>query len=361
MVVGTVLRSHAGGCVVHQNELGIDFQCAARGRLKKENVSIFAGDRVELDEVNTEQATAVISARLDRSNLLSRPPLANVDQIFIVQAIHQPEWNPLWCDRHLIHFQLEIPTAAFVLCFNKCDLARPDEISVLRSIYEPLGYVVTIVSAKTGEGVSELGSLLSGKITVLAGPSGVGKSTLINLLNPKLNLRVGIMENEFGVGRHTTTASELYRLQEANGEMPTWVADTPGFSLSELRHPEPADLSGLFPEVANLASKCRFSNCLHVVEHDCNVRANLDKIASERYESYLLLIQEAQTEQKLRQEISTKVEANVKSVGGKSGAKQIPRLSNRYRARSRRSEKQQLTATKIDDIDQEDIDQEDED
>jgi len=357
MVVGTVLRSHAGGCVVHQNELGIDFQCAARGRLKKENVSIFAGDRVELDEVNTEQATAVISARLDRSNLLSRPPLANVDQVFIVQAIHQPEWNSLWCDRHLIHFRLEIPTAAFVLCFNKCDLATLEEISVLRSIYEPLGYVVMIVSAMTGQGVSELGKLLSGKITVLAGPSGVGKSSLLNVLDPNLKLRVGIMENEFGVGRHTTTASELYLLKDDGGEKPTWVADTPGFSLAELRHPEPADLSALFPELAHFAPECRFSNCLHVVEHDCNVRANLDKIPLQRYESYLLLIQEAQTEQKLQQEVSTKVEANVKLVGGKSGAKLIPRLNNRYRARSRRSEKQQLTATKIDDIDADDVDQ----
>jgi ribosome biogenesis GTPase / thiamine phosphate phosphatase len=356
MVEGTVLRSHAGGCVVHLNELGIDFQCASRGRLKKENISIFAGDRVELDEVNTEQATAVISARLDRSNLLSRPPLANVDQVFIVQAIHQPEWNPLWCDRHLIHFQLEIPTAAFVLCFNKCDLARPEEISVLRSIYEPLGYVVTIVSAKTGEGVSELGDLLSGKITVLAGPSGVGKSSLINFLNPKLNLKVGIMENEFGVGRHTTTASELYRLLRTNSELPAWVADTPGFSLSELRHADPADLSARFPELARFSPECRFSNCLHIVEHDCNVLANLNKIAPERYQSYLALIQEAQNEQKLRQEVSTKVEANVKSVGGKLGAKQIPRLSNRYRAPSRRTEKQQLSATSIDDIDQEDED-----
>src|SRR6516164_1108791 len=135
MLVGTVLRSHAGGYLVCENELGVDFQCAARGRLKKESVSIFTGDRVELDEVNLELSTAVISARLERENLLSRPPLANVDQIIIVQAIHQPEWNSLWCDRHLVHFQLEVPGADFVLCFNKCDLADEDEVAALRSIY----------------------------------------------------------------------------------------------------------------------------------------------------------------------------------------------------------------------------------
>src|SRR5271170_3391487 len=156
MTLGTVLRSHAGGYIVQENEVGTELQCTARGRLKKENVSIITGDRVELDEIKRELGTAVIAARLCRFNVLSRPPLANVDQIIIVQAIHQPEWNALWCDRHLVHFQLEVPSASFVLCFNKCDLADSTEVAALRSIYEPLGYLVMIVSAKTGEGISGL-------------------------------------------------------------------------------------------------------------------------------------------------------------------------------------------------------------
>jgi ribosome biogenesis GTPase / thiamine phosphate phosphatase len=344
MLVGTVLRSHAGGYLVCQNELGVDFQCAARGRLKKESVSIFTGDRVELDEVNLELSTAVISARLERENLLSRPPLANVDQIVIVQAIHQPEWNSLWCDRHLVHFQLEVAGASFVLCFNKSDLANDEEIDALRSIYEPLGYRVIICSARTGYGVSALAEALSGKISVFAGPSGVGKSSLLNDLLPELNLKVGRMTNEFGVGRHTTTASEIYRLSTSAANTVTWVADTPGFSLSELRHPEPSDVAWMFPEIIKLSEECRYSNCLHLVEQDCNILNNLAKISQERYQSYVLLVNEAQSEQKLRQDVSTKVEAKVKSVGGKAGrAKAIPRLNERYRAPSRRLEKQRLS------------------
>lgn len=343
MVVGVVLRSHAGGYLVYQNELDVALQCAARGRLKKESVSIFAGDRVELDEVDAISSTAVISARLKRENLLSRPPLANVDQIVIVQAIHQPEWNSLWCDRHLVHFQLEAPSASLVLCFNKSDLAKAEEIEALRSIYEPLGYRVIIASALTGSGVADLAEALTGKISVLAGQSGVGKSSLINGLSPALNLKVGLMKNEFGVGRHTTTASEIYRLGKG-GQSLTWVADTPGFSLAELRHPEPQDLAFLFPEISKLAQKCKFSNCLHLVEQECHVLDNLGQIAVARYESFAVLVGEAQAEQKLRQQMSTKVEAKVKRVGGKEGrSKAIPRLSGRYRAPSRRAEKQRLT------------------
>jgi ribosome biogenesis GTPase len=233
------------------------------------------------------------------------------------------------------------------LCFNKSDLAVPGELAALRSIYEPLGYSVMIVSAKTGDGVASLGELLSAKISVLAGPSGVGKSSLLNILNPEVILKIGLMENDFGVGRHTTTASELYRLK-AVGKAPTWVADTPGFGVSELRHPEPGHVGALFREFAQLSSECRFSDCLHIVEQGCNVRMNIGKISPERYESYGILVAEAQAEQKLQKETSTKVEGKVKLVGGKEGrAKQIPRLNERYRTPSRRTAKQELIATKL--------------
>ncbi len=342
------MRSHAGGCLVYQVDLAVDLQCSIRGRLKKEGISILTGDKIELDEIDEESRTAVISARLVRENYLSRPPLANVDQVIIVQAIHQPEWNSLWCDRYLVHFQIEAPSVPVILCLNKSDLAQVDETEAVKNIYEALGYTVIVVSAYTRAGVDELAAFMTGKLSVLTGPSGVGKSSLLNVLEPSLNLKVGVMENEFGVGRHTTTASEIYRLKDGlnfKGAV-TWVADTPGFSLAELQHPEPLDVGLLFPEISELSQLCKFSNCLHLVEHDCNVLANLDragKLAPERYQSYVVLVNEALAEQKLRQETSTKEESSVKSMAGKEGrAKKIPKLSGRYRAPSRRTEKQQL-------------------
>jgi ribosome biogenesis GTPase len=341
---------------VYAPEHGVTLHCPVRARLKKEGVSIFTGDEVEIDEVDLtdtsseSKGTAVIVARRERQNLLSRPYIANVDQVFIVQASHQPDFNSLLCDRYLVHLQLELPMARHFVCVNKCDLAEESDLTALRNIYEPLDYRVLLVSAKTGEGIEELQAQLAGSTSVLTGPSGVGKSSLINKLNPTLNLKVDVRE-ELLVGRHTTTFSEIYQLpgQEA------WIADTPGFSLGELRHPSPQEVAWQFPDIAQFAEDCKFADCLHLVEQGCKVLANIDKISPQRYASYQAIIGESQQEQQLQKQTSQKVESGVVKVVGGKGARTIPKLSSRYRATSRRKEKQQLTDIEDEDEDDESV------
>ncbi len=344
MVRGTVLRRHAGGYLVYSDELKASLQCPLRARLKKEGVSIFTGDHVELEEVefneSSERGTAVIAARLDRRNLLTQPHIANVDQVFILQSIHQPEWNGLLCDRYLVHLQLALPEVRTFICINKCDLATDEEISALRNIYESIDYRVFFVSAKQDAGIQQLRDFLIGRTSVLTGPSGVGKSSVLNALNPALSLKVDVNE-ELLVGRHTTTYSELYKM--GFGDQHGWVCDTPGFSLGELKHPEPAEVAWQFPELANFAGECKYGDCLHLVENECKVLANLEHIPPSRYESYLAIVAEAQQEAQLQKQTSQKVETgNVKLVGGRAGkGKLVPRLTNRHRAVSRRKDKQQ--------------------
>ena len=418
MTEGTVLRSHAGGHLVFEPQSKASLLCQARKRLKKERVSILTGDRVDLTDVDLEQGTAVITGCRERWSLLTRPPLANVDQVVIVQAVRQPEWNQLWCDRYIVHFQLELPHAKPILCFNKCDLISEAQQRTLCGIYEPLGYDVVLLSARTGVGMDKLHELLAGNITVFAGPSGVGKSSILNKLESTLNLKIGVMDNDFGVGRQTTTYSKLYQvLADKYPDTPTWVADTPGFNLQEIRYPVPAEVMWQFPEIAALSNDCKFSNCLHLVEQDCAVikhivededdggeredeeddasgaddpydgnEANVSvdeeapsaavenfstdeksvsdeseekpapmMVARRRYENYVLIQAEAQEEYNFRRATSQKVESHVKSVGGK---KMIPKLDDSYRFASRRREKQKLGASTVfdDELDDDDSD-----
>ena len=145
---------------------------------------------------------------------------------------------------------------------------------------------------RTGLGVEALAQALEGKISVFAGPSGVGKSSLLNVLRPNLHLKVGEMKNEFGVGRHTTTASEIYRLGR---NLPTLSlgGPDPHFSLAELKHPEPGNVAWMFPEISRLSQECRYSNCLHLIEQGCNILSNLATISPVRYQSYVVLVNEA--------------------------------------------------------------------
>jgi ribosome biogenesis GTPase len=248
-----------------------------------------------------------------------------------------------------------------VLCFNKCDLAEESEIRALRSIYEPLGYFVIFVSAATGEGIDDLAKALANKVSVFAGQSGVGKSSLLNCIEKGLQIKTGVMDHEFGVGRHTTTSSELYRLSFEHfpeiraSQTASWVGDTPGFNLLELKHPQPSEVVWQFPEILHLAQECKYLNCLHLIESDCNVLSHIDEISLDRYNSYAAIVSDAQLEYGRRQVSSQKVEANVKSVGGKEGkSTQVPRLSTKYRLVSRRREKQgqfEAIDTEDDDLD----------
>ena len=134
---------------------------------------------------------------------------------------------------------------------TKADLASADE---LIAAYEDFDVRVVLTSAEAGEsdpGVAELRDLLAGHWSVLVGHSGVGKSTLINLLVPGAGRATGHVNEVTGRGRHTSTSSEAFELDEGG-----WIVDTPGVRSFGLGHVSVADVLGVFPDVAEAAAWC---------------------------------------------------------------------------------------------------------
>jgi ribosome biogenesis GTPase len=188
----------------------------------------------------------------------------------IVAAITDPPLRTGLIDRYMI-------AAARggiepILCINKLDISA-DTSAVA-------GYKIPIVrcSVKTGQGIDELRDWLAHSLAVLTGHSGVGKSSLLNSLTEKDQARVGLLNEETGKGRHTTTASRLYRLR--NGAR---IIDTPGIREFGLGPVTLNELKAAFPEFGG--ERCHFNDCTHTDEPGCAIR----ETGGPRYQAWLRL------------------------------------------------------------------------
>jgi len=262
-----------------------------RGRFKKERFSLLVGDEVEYSL--TGEGKGIIENILPRHSMLKRPMVANVDQVMLIFAAVNPDINPALVDRFLV--LAESSQLDTIIVINKTDIADIEQVANIATIYRDIGYCLIFTSTKSGEGIAELQSKLCDRITVFAGPSGAGKSSLLNTLQPGLALVTAEVSQKIGRGRHTTRYAELLPLS-AGG----FVVDTPGFGLTEFSDIDAPELTYYFPELARLAPECRFNTCLHNKEPQCAVKQALaaGKIARDRYESYLYILQEIQESKK---------------------------------------------------------------
>lgn len=176
-----------------------------------------------------------------------------------------------------------------VILINKADLA--EDPASLAFLIAPVteGVPVITLSAITGMGLSRLDPHLeAGSTVALIGSSGVGKSTLINtLLERSVQETTDVREYD-GKGRHKTTVRQMWVLH--NGAM---VIDNPGLREVGIGTGG-SGLAETFPDIYELAERCRFSDCTHEHEPGCAVREAVARgvLSEERLENYLRLSRE---------------------------------------------------------------------
>ena len=212
---------------------------------------------------------------------------ANVDRALLLATLSSPATAPEFVDRFLV--TCEAYKVPVVIVLSKIDLQDAAAVASFRAVYEGAGYRVVEVSAVDGRGVEEVRSLLRGRTTLVAGNSGVGKSTLIRTVDPRFDIRVGEISQSHGKGRHTTTFSTMYPLDDGG-----FVIDTPGIKGFGLIDIDGAELWHYFPEMMRLAPGCRYYNCTHTHEPGCAVVRAVEtgELAATRYESYLKMLDE---------------------------------------------------------------------
>lgn len=284
MLEGVLIRGYGGFYYIQANDKV--WECSLRGKFRHIGQNVLVGDRVVIRPLGEKRA--VVESVQPRRSELVRPPIANVDQAIIVISLFEPSPDQRLLDRLLV--MAEFSGIEPVICFNKVDLVDSKVSGRIAEIYRSADYQTLVTSAVSRVGIEELKGLLKDRISVFAGPSGVGKSSLLNALQPGLSLRTGAVSQKIGRGRHTTRYVELLPLDFGG-----WVADTPGFSIIDLPKLKREEVADYFRELSPFYGKCQFNSCLHRGEPGCLVQAALQKgeIDRERYENYLLFLEEA--------------------------------------------------------------------
>jgi ribosome biogenesis GTPase len=277
---------------------GITHNARIVGKLKIEGITstnpIAVGDWVEIEN-QTEEESTIITRVHERRNYINRVSphnknqhhivAANLDQSLLFATLKDPKTSFGFIDRFLVISEAyRVPA---IIVFNKADVYKQkelDKFELAKSIYEPIGYTVKLISIEKNMGVADVKDLLKDKTTLLSGHSGVGKSTFINYIFPELKLRTKEVSGWSGKGMHTTTFAEMFDLSFGGK-----VIDTPGIREMGLVDISKNELAHYFPEMKAVMNNCQFNDCIHMEEPGCAVKAAVNEgiIHEERYISYL--------------------------------------------------------------------------
>jgi ribosome biogenesis GTPase len=262
---------------------GVELRARPFGRA----LEVVCGDEVRCRIDPHHEEVHVIEV-LERRNALWRanarggaePVVANLTRLLVVLA-PLPVPDLFVVDRYLA--AAAAAGIAATLIVNKSDIGIEDALAAELRAYAAAGCGAIACSAASGAGLAELLAALGpGSRAALVGQSGVGKSSLVQRLLPQAQVAVGELVRA-EEGRHTTTAARLFDLPDGAA-----LIDSPGVRdfVPALGSLDERTLG--FPEVARLATSCRFSDCRHLREPGCAVRAAAEAGSwhARRYESY---------------------------------------------------------------------------
>ena len=284
---------------------GLTVAARGRGSLHRKG-ALLVGDVVELSYDDgsfsvrngetvpaSDGAGIAIDRIFERKNALIRPPLANLDVLFVTVAVASPD--PILETVDKLISIAEFNRIEPVIVLTKSELA-PEKAERIQALYRKAGFA----SFCTGEGIETgerelrqyINTELEGKIAAFSGASGVGKSTMLNRLFPNLALETGEISHRIERGKNTTRHVELYPITE--GTDCAYLADTPGFTMLDFERFDffdKEDLPLTFREFVPYIGECRYTKCSHTKEQGCAILEAVKRgdVARSRHESFVSL------------------------------------------------------------------------
>ncbi|MDR3246840.1 MAG: ribosome small subunit-dependent GTPase A [Prevotellaceae bacterium] len=299
-MTGLIVK-HTGSNYMIRSDNGQLFLSTVRGKLRLKDMRttnpIAVGDKVTFDAVSeTEGVITGIEPRknyiIRRSTNLSRQAhilAANIDRVFLIVTLTQPETRYEFIDRFLVTAEAyKIPVRIVI---NKIDLLDTkelqEELEYFKSVYSSAGYSILEVSALKNINIDKIKAEIPEKISLFSGNSGVGKSAIMNSLSVGLNRKTGEISKAHNKGTHTTTFYEMFEID--NG----FIIDSPGIKGFGLIDIDKSEVYHFFPEIFRVSAGCKFGMCSHTHEPECAVKAAVEsgEISESRYISYLKILE----------------------------------------------------------------------